>query len=94
MTGMTLNELKQTMTDFDEIEFFYRGEQYDFQKEPGDDSQIKISVWHVKYNPECVYSVTILKGDKNFVDALINAKIFPDGKFVEAEADIDVEFFA
>ena len=50
MTGMTLNELKQTLTDFYETEFFY--------------------------------FVTISKGDKNFVDTPINAKIFPDGKSI------------
>ena len=93
MTGMTLDELKQTMVTHDEIEFSYRSEMYDFQKDPAEDSRIKISVWRCGDNPECRYSVTISDGEP-FVDDLINAKIFPDGKsIVEGEADIDVEFF-
>lgn len=93
MTGMTFNQLKRTMAIYDEIEFSYRGEMYDFQKEPAEDSRIKISVWHCTDKPECVYSVTIADGE-SFVEDLIGAKIFPDGKsIVEGEADIDVEFF-
>lgn len=81
------------MTTFDEIEFSYRGEMYDFQKEHADDSRIKISVWHGGDKPECVYCVTIVDGE-NFVDELVNAKIFPDGKSIATgEAYIDVEFF-
>lgn len=93
MTGMTLDELKETMTTHDEIEFSYRGEMYDFQKDPAESSRIKISVWRCGDNPECVYSIKIYDGEP-FVDDLINAKIFPDGKSIaEGEADIDVEFF-
>ena len=93
MTGMTLNELKETMVIHSEIEFSYRGEMYDFQKDPADDSRKKISIWRAGDNPECVYSVTIYDGEP-FVDDLINAKIFPDGKsIVDGEVDIDVEFF-
>ena len=93
MTGMTLNELRETMVIHSEIEFSYRGEMYDFQKDPAEDSRIKISVWRCGDNPECRYSVTISNGEP-FIDDLINAKIFPDGKsIVEGESDIDVEFF-
>lgn len=93
MTGMTLDKLKQTMMTHDEIEFSYRGEMYDFQKDPAEDSRIKISVWRCGDNPECRYSVTTFD-DEPFVEGLISAKIFPDGKsIVEGEADIDVEFF-
>lgn len=93
MTGMTLDELKETMTTHDEIEFSYCGEMYDFQKDPAESSRIKISVWRCGDNPECVYSITISDGEP-FVDDLINSKIFPDGKsIVEGEADINVEFF-
>ncbi|MBQ6132344.1 MAG: hypothetical protein IJL12_08415 [Selenomonadaceae bacterium] len=93
MTGMTLDELKETMMINDEIEFSYRGEMYDFQKDPADFSQTKISVWLCGDNPECLYSVTIADGEP-FVEDLVNAKIFPDGKsIVDGEADIDVEFF-
>ena len=90
---MTLNQFKRTMAAYDEIEFSYRGEMYDFQKESAENSRIKISIWRAGENPECVYSVTV---DDNalFVDELVNAKIFPDGKsIVTGEADIDVEFF-
>ena len=81
------------MAAYDEIEFFYRGEMYDFQKEPADNSRIKISVWHCGDKPECVYCVTIVDGE-NFVDELVNAKIFPDGNSIATgEIDIDVEFF-
>ena len=76
------------MAAFDEIEFSYRGEMYDFQKEPADDSRIKISVWHCGDKPECVYCVTV---DDNalFVEELVNAKIFPDGKSIaEAQAEV------
>ena len=93
MQGMTLNQLKRTMADFDEIEFLYRGEMYDFQKESADNSRIKISVWQCGDNPECVYSVTV-DDNATFVYELVNAKIFHDGKsIVTGEADIDVEFF-
>lgn len=93
MTGMTLYELKKTMVTHDEIEFSYRGEMYDFQKDPAEGSRIKISVWRCGENPECRYSVTIADGE-SFVDDLVNTKIFPDSKsIVEGEADIDVEFF-
>ena len=93
MTGMTFNQLKRTMATYDEIEFSYRGEMYDFQKEPAEGSRIKISVWHCTDNPECVYSVTIADGE-SFVKDLVSAKIFPNGKSIaEGEADIDVEFF-
>ena len=44
MIGMTLEELKETMTTHDEIEFSYRGMPYDFQKDPAEGSQIKISI--------------------------------------------------
>ena len=89
MTGMTFNQLKRTMAIYDEIEFSYRGEMYDFQKEPAEDSRIKISVWHCTDKPECVYSVTIADGE-SFVEDLIGAKIFPDGKSI-AEAQSKVE---
>ena len=90
---MTLNELKETMITYDEIEFSYRGEMYDFQKDPAENSRKKISIWRAGDNPECVYSVTIADGEP-FVDDLIHAKIFPDGKFiVNGESDIDVEFY-
>ncbi len=93
MTGMTLDELKQTMTTHDEIEFSYRGEPYDFQKDTAEDSRIKISIWRGGDNPECRYSIAISDGAP-FINDLINAKIFPDGKsIVEGESDIDVEFF-
>lgn len=93
MTGMTLKQLKRTMTIHDEIEFSYCEIPYDFQKEDVGDSKIKISVWRCGDNPECVYSITISDGE-SFVGDLVNAKIFPDGKsIVEGEADIDVEFF-
>ena len=93
MTGMTLNELRETMVIHSEIEFSYRGEMYDFQKDPAEGSRKKISVWRAGDNPECVYSFIVAKGEP-FVDDLINAKIFPDGKsIVEGESDIDVEFF-
>lgn len=93
MRGMNLNELRQTMTIHSEIEFSYRGEMYDFQKDPDEGSRTKISIWRCGDNPECRYSVTIADGDP-FVDDLVNAKIFPDGKsIVECEAYIDVEFY-
>ena len=93
MTGMTLNELKETMVIHSEIEFSYRDEMYDFQKDPAEGSRKKISVWLCDDNPKCVYSITIADGEP-FVDDLINANIFPDGKSIaEGEADIDVEFF-
>lgn len=93
MTGMTLNQLKRTMATYDEIEFSYRDEMYDFQKDTTEDSRIKISVWHCTDKPECVYSVTIADGEP-FVEDLISAKIFPDDKsIVKGEANVDVEFF-
>lgn len=93
MLGMKLNELKQTMTFHSEIEFSYREDMYDFQKDPAEGSRTKISIWRCGDNPECVYSVKIFKGEP-FADDLVNAKIFPDGKsIVEGEADIDVEFY-
>lgn len=93
MTGMTLKQLKQTITIYDEIEFSYRGEMYDFQKEIADNSRIKISVWRCGKNPKCRYSVTVDDGE-NFVDDLVDAEIFPDGKSIATgEADIEVEFF-
>ena len=42
MNGMILDELKETMTTHDEIEFSYRGVMYDFQKDPAEGSRIKI----------------------------------------------------
>jgi len=93
MTGMTLKQLKQTMMIHDEIEFSYSGVLYDFQKDSIDKSRIKISIWRGGDTPKCVYAVTISDGDP-FIDDLINAKIFPDGKsIVEGESNIDVEFF-
>lgn len=94
MKGMTLNQLRRTMAVHDEIEFSYRDEPYNFQKDPAEDLRTKISIWRGGDNPECIYSVTIFKGE-SFVEDLISAKIFPDGKsIVDGAANIDVEFFA
>ena len=93
MAGMTLNELKEIMAIRSEIEFSYRGELYDFQKDPAEGSRTQNSVWRAGDNPECVYSVTVFDGAL-FVDNLVNAKIFSDGKsIVEGATDIDVEFY-
>ena len=44
MEGMTLKQFKNTMIEFDEIEFTYRGIMHDFQKDNSDEGKIKISI--------------------------------------------------
>lgn len=93
MTGMTLNQFKKVLATYDEIEFSYLDEMYNFQKESAEGTQIKISVWRGGNKPKCCYSVTIDEHE-NFIDDLINAKIFSDGKsIVDGESNINVEFF-
>lgn len=97
MTGMTLKKFLYTMTNFDEIEFSYKGVQYDFQKER-DAAQVKISVWQGGKNPKCCYCIEVedsLAEFETVAKNLIHAKILFDGKSVaEAEQFIDVEFFS
>ena len=97
MEGMNLKQFKETMINFDEIEFTYCGITYDFQKENVCEGKIKISIWQCGDNPKCIYSVEVeddVKHISEIVKKLINAKIFFDGKsIIDGEADIDVEFF-
>ena len=54
MHGMTLKNFVQTMTNYAEIEFSYKGVQYDFQKEKSATAgKIKISVWQSGANSPC-----------------------------------------
>ena len=91
MEGMTLKNFKQTMIEFDEIEFTYRGIMHNFQKENATDDKIKISIWQGGDNPKCLYSVEVEDNVikiTEVVEKLINAKIFFNSKSV-----IDIEFF-
>jgi len=96
MKGMTLKQFLQTMTNYDEIEFSYKGIQYDFQKEKAAAEKIKISVWQSGANSPC-YCVEVennLSAFKKVAENLIVAKILFDGKSIaESEKFIDVEFF-
>ena len=93
MSGMTFKQFKRTLVAYGEMKFSYRGEPYNFQKDP-DAAQIKVSVWYGGDYPQCVYSRTVAAQDDSFVSDLISAKIFPDGKSIaDGQADIDVEFF-
>lgn len=98
MKGMILRKFLQTMIDFDEIEFSYKGVQYNFQKENSAVAQVKISVWQGGEIPKCCYSVEVednLAELEKVARNLIDAKILFDGKSIaEAENFIDVEFFS
>lgn len=95
MNGMTLKDFRKTLTEYDEIEFSYLGVQYDFQKE-NSDTGLKISIWRAGDEKPC-YCVEIENNTRSIKQAagkLIDAKILFDGKsIIEAEEDIDVEFF-
>ena len=97
MEGMTLKQFKNTMIEFDEIEFTYRGIMHDFQKDDVEDDKIKISIWQCGDNPKCLYSIEIENNITFIAEAvenLINAKIFFDDKsIVDGSFDINVEFF-
>ena len=94
---MDLKTFKQTMIDFDEIEFTYCGIMHNFQKENATDDKIKISIWQGGDNPKCLYAIDVEDNVikiTEVVEKLINAKIFFDSKsIIDGEADIDVEFF-
>lgn len=97
MKGMTLKQFLQTMTNYDEIEFSYKGIQYDFQKEKSATAgKIKISVWQYGANSPC-YCVEVennFSAFKKVAENIIVAKILFDGKSIaESEKFIDVEFF-
>lgn len=81
---MSLESFKKILARWDDVEFFYRGEYFNFMREDGE-----INVWR---GHDYVHSVYCVSDDgKDFVDDLINAKIFPDGKsIVEAQADIEL----
>ena len=97
MEGMNLKQFKETMINFDEIEFTYCGITHDFQKENVCAGKIKISIWQCGEDPKCIYSVEVeddVKHISEIVEKLINDKIFFDGKsIIDGESDIDVEFF-
>ena len=97
MTGMTLKNFIQIVIDYDEIEFSYRGIEYNFQKELAEDGDAVISIWQGGENPKCCYSVKVPDDKESFKAAsknLVDAKIFFDNKsIVEGEKNIHVEFF-
>lgn len=86
---MSLNSFKKMIRTYDdEINFFYKNLGYELIKEKLADSQIKITVNRNFDNPQCVYQVTV-KDDEDFVENLISAKIFSDGKsIIEAQAEV------
>ena len=85
---MTLNAFKKILANWDDIEFVYQNIYYNFMKEPIDGGKFQINVWRGQGYNNSIYSRVIEDGE-NFVDDLINAKIFPDGKsIVEVQGEI------
>ena len=86
---MSLDAFKKMLVTYDdEIDFFYGDVGYEFIKEKLVGSKIKIVVNRDFDNPVCRYSVTVSEGE-NFIDDLVNTKIFPDGKSIaEAQAEV------
>lgn len=76
---MSLNAFKKMLANWDDIEFFYKGEYYNFMNESGE-----INIWRGQGYNHSVYSAA-----KIDVDKIINAKIFPDGKsIIEVQDEI------
>ncbi len=87
---MSLESFKKMLLNYDdEIDFFYQNVGYEFIKQHLNQSQTKIIINRNFDNPQCCYSSIIDKAE-DFTDALINAKIFPDGKSI-AEVPAEVK---
>ena len=85
---MTLNAFKKILANWDDIEFVYQNIYYNFMKEPIDGGKFQINVWRGQGYKNSIYSRVIEDGE-NFVDDLINAKIFPDDKsIIEVQGEI------
>ncbi|MBR1807156.1 MAG: hypothetical protein IJ774_12335 [Selenomonadaceae bacterium] len=78
---MSLKSFKKMLARWDDVEFFYRGQYYNFMREDGE-----INVW---FGHDYIKSVYRVPADTN-VDDIVNAKIFSDGKSI-AEAQAEVE---
>ena len=88
---MSLDSFKKMLVNYDdEIDFFYQKTGYEFIKEHLDNGQLKIIVNRDFDIQELRYSVTINEGE-NYIDDLIHAKIFPDGRSIfEAQSEIEL----
>ena len=85
---MSLKAFKKILVTWDDIEFKYNGIYYNFIKESLIEGQIKIDVWRGYNQDYSCYSIIVNNGD-DFVENLINAKIFDDGKSIaEAQKEI------
>lgn len=99
MLGMTLEELRQTMIAYDEIELSYDGRIYDFQKTSvaDRDNLIVLSFWETGDTPRCCFSEEVAVGhgkEAEVVDRLLNERVLHDNtSIVESEDRINVEFF-
>lgn len=79
---MSLESFKKMLADYDdEVDFFYHKMSYEILKEKLVGKKIKIIVNRNFDNPQCKYSIEVDE-DENFVDDLVNAKIFDDGKSI------------
>ena len=88
---MSLESFKKMLVNYDdEIDFFYHKTGYEFIKEHLKNGQLKIIVNRDFDIQELRYSVTINEGE-NYIDDLIHAKIFPDGRSIfEAQSEIEL----
>lgn len=88
---MSLESFKKMLIDYDdEIDFFYRKMSYEVIKEKIVGGRIKIVVNRNFDYPICKYSIEVEESE-NFVDGLVNAKIFDDGKsIVQAQSEVEL----
>lgn len=88
---MSLESFKKMLLDYDgEIDFFYHQMSYEIIKEKIVGGKIRIVVNRNFDYPLCKYSIEVNEGE-NFVDGLVNAKIFDDGKsIVQSQSEVEL----
>ena len=88
---MSLESFKKMLVEYDdEIDFFYHKMSYEVIKEKLVGKKIKITINRDFDNPQCKYSIEVYE-DENFVDELVNARIFDDGKsIVQAQNEVEL----
>lgn len=88
---MSLESFKKMLVDYDgEVDFFYKKMSYEIIKEKLVGGKIRIVINRNFDAPQCKYSIEVDERE-NFVDNLVEAKIFDDGKsIVQAQSEVEL----
>ena len=92
MSGITLDELYDSLASNHEIEFTYQG--YTYSIEPDEnDGKFYLIIWQCLETPKCLFKQEIFNKNDAVpdIDKMLNEPIFEGSSFFNIEKDIHVD---